>query len=562
MRFLIINRFAATAAREYKKTFKRVATLIENNGLLNDVDNTYYQITSIADLKQYVFDPEYGLDDSEAGSRFDMIDIVFIFGDSMKKPWSRDVFYLLLLVRTCMLTKKPLFISGSSFLDFVYLSSTDTQVFKVLTNPLVMDIDESIKVTDAAKNTQSEVLLDLKTGDVFFCKESSWKPFLNIGFHHKEKGSSPSFHLRGLFKIKRKAGNGMTDPQSDDCVISNDYLQHYLFQGVEKRFDIGKPSQWRVHPIEYINPAWKFDILASSDSNPAIVSNNNTVASYFNLGLRSDNGFKILDNFVTKAIMDMKNGSGTAVSVFNIVRNKKGMLERDKQRVDLLVKQRLNYDTIDKTMHCGMTIRKKVQFHPASEHNAIQNSDSMKVIKCNRFVKRINSSKKIKSSNNDRTSHRENDKYVIKNVDNPLFGSKQASDNNKQLNRSVDKPDNAVERVGAFNFGNIFQKTGFKYDIKRVEKVRSIPQIRCASAFIDTTRQQYLERKKKEKLFVTNKDVNHQTSKQLDFITCKRIEENCIGFLNNSKSYLPVADHKFRDFRKNNWVSAKDFRAY
>lgn len=528
MRFLFVDNYTAQKKRNLDYIIGRVKQMVKSNGLISDIENHYTVIKTKEQLKEYLYEPNHKLYDVESGKRFDLIDIVFILGDQRRLPWQKNSKTILLLIKQCLITNKPLFTSGTSFLNTIYLCSTNTQIFNIINDPMKNEIKRCIKEVKKPKYIRKCAQLDLNTGDLFCYEDGNWLPQYNIGFHHKEKSSAPLFHLRHLFINNREQDR---NSYKTECKVNTSYFGHYLFKGINKKFYIGKLSQWRIHPIEFINRSWEYNILAASGKNPIIVGIRNTISLCYTLERKHEDGLLMLENFVRNRIMEIKNESIVQCPVIKAVKVDKAALDRDIQKVKLLNQLGSNHAKLSKINHCGLGIRKTNNSFQIFEHNSIQNKRSLKyMVECKNpnYVKR--------QSFNEKTVEEE-------------LEQKKENKQPKQLFKVIKKN---------FNFGNMFTKSNFKYDIDRVEQVRSVPQIRCASTYIDSGKQTFFIDRTKP-----IKQGNGLTRKKKQFRLVSAVQENKFeGYLNTKSGYLPVSLHRFRNTDKSNWLSKKGFRLY
>lgn len=90
MRFLVVNNYSKVAGAGLKQFHKFVSLLrnsVEGSENISDLSNDYTLLENIEEIDRYLVDPVLvsGQTDSKA---FDLVDMVFVIGNSTSLPWS------------------------------------------------------------------------------------------------------------------------------------------------------------------------------------------------------------------------------------------------------------------------------------------------------------------------------------------------------------------------------------------------------------------------------------------------------------------------------------------
>lgn len=171
-------------------------------------------------------------------------------------------------------------------------------------------------------------LIDPVTGDLleYDSKSGKWRATLNVGIHNKYMQESIEFgkHVmpRPRFIINSvKKEYEITIGTSNESIVHLDKKlnQKPLFKGVEPSFLVSHSKGWVIHPITFVNPAKRFEILASSDISPQIINLENTIACLFPVSRKYPNSVKIMHNYLQIILKKVKfeNLHKNSVMVYN-----------------------------------------------------------------------------------------------------------------------------------------------------------------------------------------------------------------------------------------------------
>ena len=103
MRFLVINNYSKVGERGLKQ-FEKFVTLLRNSvegsGNISDLSNDYTLVENPDEIDRYLVDPVLvsGHTDSKA---FDLVDMVFVIGNSTSLPWSNANIKVPAFLRRC-----------------------------------------------------------------------------------------------------------------------------------------------------------------------------------------------------------------------------------------------------------------------------------------------------------------------------------------------------------------------------------------------------------------------------------------------------------------------------
>ena len=114
-----------------------------------------------------------------------------------------------------------------------------------------------------------------------------------------------------------------------------------------------------------------------------------------------------------------------------------------------------------------------------------------------------------------------------------------------------------------------YKSKKFHYDEEAVEEARSKPIVRCASKYIDPDRLARQQQIEKDEL-ILNKKVLYQGDKtrekvvSVPFYTLfpNTASPPNFEYANKGEDYRPVSAHKFREKKRDNWVSPRDFTVF
>lgn len=377
-----------------EKKFDDITRIIKS--LIFKLWNTKRQfiiIKKLSNLKNYLIGYNFKTKNKENKSNsFNLIDIVFIYGNSdFKKKWKRPNKFFLQFLKNCLLIKKNIFLIGDSILYYIMLLSLNLKIYNILNSPITENVQFSIKNYQSKK--KDDCILDSKTGDLFFFSEKKiWEPKFNIGFFHQEKSTNPDFALKNLFRSS-------INKSEKHVKINNDKYHHYLFRGVSNKFFFDRVSQWNINKIQYININMLFTVLARNSKLPVIMEFENSIMVYFDIEEKNKNSVLILENFIKKSIMEIRDKKIEKISFFypNILENKNELI---RQKSENKIK---NQNFIIK--RCGFSIRKNQRHKLIIQNNSIQKADFL-YLKNNfhKFYSTKSSNKKINFINNENKS--------------------------------------------------------------------------------------------------------------------------------------------------------------
>ena len=160
-----------------------------------------------------------------------------------------------------------------------------------------------------------EKLLDPVTGDLleFDDRTQSWISKLNVGIHNKQMNEINKFGREMMPRPKFyvdpvKREYDLVISTNNESIVHVDKLnnQHYLFKSVDKNFVISHSKNWMMHPVSFINPNKRFNVLASCDISPQIIEIGDIIGCRFAINRKYKETVKILHNYVQNVMKRIK----------------------------------------------------------------------------------------------------------------------------------------------------------------------------------------------------------------------------------------------------------------
>lgn len=188
---------------------------------------------------------------------------------------------------------------------------------------------ESIEV-QKPRLGNADVFLDQTTGDIyrFNYDMQEWAAKANIGMHNKKAvnrfDSIGKYVLHTpIYRPKAVERINLTKARKSESIVyvRKVYLQHWAMSEIDYEFIAPNEANWEVHPFNFKAPDRTFTILAESDESPQILlfSNNNILATQFEMNHRYPNTIVPLTNFIKTKLVEVKALSvDKTLSIFQI----------------------------------------------------------------------------------------------------------------------------------------------------------------------------------------------------------------------------------------------------
>jgi hypothetical protein len=171
----------------------------------------------------------------------------------------------------------------------------------------------------------NSMLLDPITGDLYDYNYTAkkWQPKVNSGLHYKQMNEMDPIYRKmnppPVYTVTPveedypliKGVNIEAIIRPDDVITTKqNFRGHYLIHNLASTFLGINPTGWLTHPVAFLNPDKKFDILAKDESGTSqILTKGCTTAVLFPILKKYKESLKILDNYLQHMIKAVMNSS-------------------------------------------------------------------------------------------------------------------------------------------------------------------------------------------------------------------------------------------------------------
>jgi len=334
---------------------------------------TEFITRDVTDLEDMLYEQSSCHLKKESALYFDTLDMIFINGDPRIAPWGRRVEQLLILLRMCIKTNKPVFATGLGFFCLVMLCATDIEKgsFNIVNGhgygSKLDEIGKEIKLKKVIE--EHDIFLDNMTGDFYRYNYETreWVPKGNMGMHKRifseDSGSLGKFIVNSTtYKAKVHDDDKLFVTHKDEGVIylRKTYIHHWTVDGCPNKFLVMNDSPFEVHPFNFRNPNKTFEIVAETTSGPQVIvfSGESILATQFLLNKNYPATLIPLQNFIRMKMSQIRSGVPTlSISVV------------DSTWYGREVKESRKIEPESDLRHCGMTA--SVKGYQYVENNAI-----------------------------------------------------------------------------------------------------------------------------------------------------------------------------------------------
>ncbi|KAL4433516.1 hypothetical protein ABPG74_002913 [Tetrahymena malaccensis] len=311
MKILIVNGYSATPKGSQLFTnFQFIIYKLFKEHKIKIDDEQEFYIRDRNNLEDFIYELNSPFLKKESATQFDLLDMIFIVGDSNLRPWSPTAEQMLILLRMCMKSQKVLFACSFGFQGLIYLSASNFEKpYNVINGYLNgSQISDLLKSNINPSNlTVHDIFIDNVTGDilVYNFESSNWIPKGNTGLHYNKAAQEYST----IGKYILKAPN--YQPKSNEeqliylnsntetiCRIKKRYISHWAFKGIDANFKVPTKNQWDAHPFTSVNPDKQFQVLAESQRGPLIIESKQMFAIQFSLNEKYPETIQLVENYL------------------------------------------------------------------------------------------------------------------------------------------------------------------------------------------------------------------------------------------------------------------------
>ena len=212
---------------------------------------------------------------------------------------------LVILLRMCLLSQKPILSTTCGMQALVYLCASNFEKeIRVLNGDNGCDLSSNSTDDFYLEHPKStDLLIDNITGDYynFDIEVNKWMPTGNVGLHSRlEAEKKGKYMIKSVFQLQ-KSCLLLQKQYETVCYKSKKNYQHWLTEGIDDQFISACRNNWDIHPFNFVSPSRTFTVLADNSRGPVIISlNERIVGTLFNISTEYPASLLLLRNFIAK----------------------------------------------------------------------------------------------------------------------------------------------------------------------------------------------------------------------------------------------------------------------